>query len=146
MKSLIKKFFSAEFIRFAMVGVINTLVGAAIMFGAHNLFGVSTEISKILNYTLTSVMSFFLNKHFTFRNKGNMWPQIVRFALVIIACYLIADFLEIQIMTRLLIVQSEKWHNNLSMLVHMLIFIALNYTGQRFFAFREKRREESGNG
>ena len=71
-----RKLTDSSFIRFLIVGVINTLVGTAVMFGLYNLAGLHRWgqmgywLSTIGNYTVGSVVSFFLNKHFTFR-KGD---------------------------------------------------------------------------
>ena len=70
-----KKLLDSSFIRFLIVGVINTLVGTAVMFGLYNLAGLHTWgqlgywLSTIGNYTVGSVVSFFLNKHYTVKNK-----------------------------------------------------------------------------
>ncbi len=57
-----------RFARFLLVGVVNTLVGAAIMFGLYNLAGCSYWVSSATNYVLTSILSFFLNRSFTFQS------------------------------------------------------------------------------
>ena len=77
-------------LRFILVGVINTLVGTAIMFGLYNLAHCSYWVSSASNYILTSILSFFLNKFFTFQNKEKSIGQVVRFAVNIAVCYLLA--------------------------------------------------------
>ena len=69
----IKSLIDAKLLRFIIVGLINTAVGTAIMFGLYNLAGASYWASSAANYILTSILSFFLNKYFTFRNKGWSW-------------------------------------------------------------------------
>lgn len=49
-----------KLLKFIIVGVINTLVGSAIMFGLYNFAGCSYWISSAANYILTSILSFFL--------------------------------------------------------------------------------------
>ena len=56
-----------KLLKFIVVGVINTLVGMAIMFGLYNLAHCSYWVSSAANYILTSILSYFLNKYFTFR-------------------------------------------------------------------------------
>ena len=76
--------------KFLLVGVVNTLVGTAIMFGLYNLAHCSYWVSSAANYILTSILSFFLNKYFTFESKGNSAGEVLRFALNIAVCYLLA--------------------------------------------------------
>ena len=56
-------------IKFLMVGVINTLVGTGVMFLLYNVFSASYWVSSATNYIVGSVVSYFLNKYFTFQNK-----------------------------------------------------------------------------
>ena len=113
-------------LRFILVGVINTLVGTAIMFGLYNLAHCSYWVSSASNYILTSILSFFLNKFFTFQNKEKSIGQVVRFAVNIaepLCLYLLSG-------------AAASVRDNISMLVGMCLFTAFNYCGQRFFAFR----------
>ena len=57
-------------IKFGIVGVINTIFGTAIMFGLYNLAGCSYWLSSAANYFFGSILSYFLNKNFTFQNKS----------------------------------------------------------------------------
>ena len=65
----ILKFFDITTIKFLMVGVINTLVGTGLMFILYNVFSVNYWISSASNYIVGSIVSYFLNKYFTFQNK-----------------------------------------------------------------------------
>lgn len=131
----------AKLLRFLIVGVINTLVGMAIMFGLYNLAGASYWVSSAANYILMSILSFFLNKYFTFRNHENSWSQVLRFVVNIAVCYLIAYGIAKPLCLRLLNNASISVRDNVSLFVGMVLFTGLNYIGQRLFAFREKRDE-----
>src|SRR5699024_8647251 len=61
--------FDRKLWKFLLVGVVNTLVGSAIMFGLYNLAGWGYWVSSAMNYLLTSILSFFLNKYFTFQSR-----------------------------------------------------------------------------
>ena len=93
MKKLIRwigSLIDEKLLKFVAVGVVNTLVGTAIMFGLYNLAGCSYWLSSAANYTLTSILSFFLNKFFTFRNRQKSPAQVLRFDGNILVCYLVA--------------------------------------------------------
>lgn len=125
--------------KFVAVGIVNTLVGSAIMFGLYNLAGCSYWISSAANYVLTSVLSYFLNKKFTFRHEGDFAGSAFRFAVNIAVCYLAAYGLAKPAAAFALQGASKNAQENVSMLVGMCLFVGANYLGQRFFAFREKR-------
>jgi len=143
--NLLKKIVDPTFIRFLIVGVINTLVGTAVMFLLYNAAGLHTWgqagywLSTIGNYTVGSVVSFFLNKHFTFKNKEKGKGVVIRFAVNIVVCMVLAygvaqKAVEWALAGTFLSAQTQ---GNLSMLVGMGLFVILNYFGQRFFAFRK---------
>ena len=139
MKKLLS-LFDAKLLRFLIVGVINTLVVSAIMFGLYNLAGCSYWASSAANYILTSILSFFLNKYFTFKNKEQSFSQVLRFVVNIAVCYLAAYGVAKPLCRLILAGASVTVRDNVSMLVGMVIFTGLNYLGQRFFAFREEQK------
>ena len=124
--------------KFLVVGVINTLVGTAIMFGLYNLAHCSYWVSSAANYLLTSILSFFLNKYFTFQSSERSAGEAVRFALNIAACYLLAYGIAKPLCRALLFGAAAGVRDNVSMFVGMCLFTGFNYLGQRFFAFRGK--------
>jgi len=141
-----QKILDSSFVRFLIVGVINTLVGTAVMFGLYNAAGlhkwgqVGYWLSTVGNYTVGSVVSFFLNKHFTFRNKEKGKEVVIRFVVNIAVCMVLAYGIAQKCVEALLADSflSAQWQGNISMLVGMGLFVLLNYFGQRFFAFRSR--------
>ena len=140
MTEKLTRFFDSSFFRFLIVGCINTLVGYGVMFGLYNLAHCSYWVSSAANYILTSILSFFLNKHFTFQNKERSAAQVWRFALNIAVCYLLAYGIAKPLCLRLLNNATISVRDNVSMLVGMCLFTGLNYLGQRFFAFRSEEK------
>lgn len=144
MKELFHKLFDKSFLKFLVVGVINTLVGTAIMFGLYNLAGWSAWgdagywASSLVNYILTSILSFFLNRYFTFRDTERGWRPVARFAVNILVCYVLAYGIAKPLVAWLFTAAGETVQGNLSMLAGMGLFTLFNYFGQKFFAFRQK--------
>ena len=130
------RIFDRTVLRFLIVGVVNTIFGTIVMFSLYNLAGCSYWISSAANYILGSILSFFLNKYFTFQNRERSWGQVVRFTVNIAACYLVAYGVAKPAMRMLLSGQSVSIQENAAMLAGMCLFTGLNYLGQRFFAFR----------
>lgn len=130
------KIIDIKLVKFIAVGVVNTLVGAAIMFTLYNLAGCSYWVSSALNYLLTSILSFFLNKYFTFQNRERSISQVLRFIINIAVCYLLAYGVAKPLVTFILQNANTVLRDNISMLTGMCLFTAFNYLGQRFFAFK----------
>ena len=134
----VKKFMDITTLKFLVVGVVNTLVGTGLMFVLYNIFSVNYWISSASNYIVGSIVSYFLNKYFTFQNKERSAKQVIRFIVNITLCYLIAYGLAKPAVSAVLSGMSEKVQGNCSMLVGMCLFVALNYLGQRFFVFKKE--------
>ena len=77
----LRTLFDEKLLRFVLVGIVNTLVGTVIMFGLYNLAHCSYWVSSAANYILTSILSYFLNKYFTFQNRERSVGQVVRFVV-----------------------------------------------------------------
>lgn len=123
-------------IKFLAVGVVNTLVGCGTMFLLYNLAHCSYWASSAANYVVGGIVSFFLNKYFTFQNKTWEWSQVWKFAANVTVCYLLGYGLAKSLVLHLLAGQAVNVQENVAMLVGMCLYTGLNYLGQRFFAFK----------
>ena len=123
--------------RFVVVGIINTLVGCGLMFALYNLAGWGYWPSSLTNYVLTSILSYVLNKKYTFRHSGDVKGSIIRFAINIGVCYLLAYGIAKPLMMHLLEGANQTVQENIAMFVGMVLFTVFNYLGQRLFAFRK---------
>jgi len=124
-------------VKFLLVGVINTLVGTSVMFLSYNLLGLGYWISSSANYVIGSIVSYFLNKYFTFQNKEKSLSMIIRFIINISLCYLIAYGAAKPFVHWLLRGCSMTIRDNGAMIVGMCLFVGLNYLGQRFIVFKK---------
>jgi putative flippase GtrA len=127
--------------KFVMVGIINTLVGTTIMFVFYNVFHLNYWISSASNYIIGSLVSYLLNKNFTFRFREKGYYSLLRFIINILTCYLLAYGIAKPIMHWILSDFNKIIQENISMLLGMCLFVVFNYLGQRFFAFRKKNAE-----
>ncbi len=124
-------------LRFILVGIVNTLFGTAIMFVFYNVFHLSYWCSSASNYFFGSILSYFLNKSFTFRYGKTDFKSILKFTINILVCYLLAYGIAKPVMRLLLSSYSVSIQENVSMALGMILFVGLNYLGQRYFAFKK---------
>lgn len=132
----IKKWLDIRFLKFMVVGVVNTVVGTAVMFVMYNVFHQSYWISSASNYVVGSILSYFLNKYFTFESKKKSLSQVLKFVLNISLCYLVAYGIVKPAVTWMLQGQQGALRDNLAMVVGMVLFTLLNYIGQRAYVFK----------
>lgn len=125
--------------RFIIVGVFNTIVGTAIMFISYNVFHFDYWISSAANYFFGSILSYFLNKYYTFSYRKKEWKSAIRFIINIVVCYFIAYGIAKPTMSWLMSGASKTVQENVAMVFGMGLFVILNYIGQRFYTFNNKR-------
>lgn len=133
-------FFDKMFIKFILVGIINTIIGSTIMFLLFNLAHFNYWVSSACNYIFTSVLSFFLNKYFTFAIKDWSVFMIIAFILTIVFSYLIAYGISKPIMNFVLKDFSVNIRENISLFTGMCLFTVLNYLGQRLIVFKSRKQ------
>ena len=125
------------FFKFIIVGIINTIVGAGVMFSLYNLFHCSYWFSSIMNYVIGSIVSYFLNKYYTFESSKITRKEIIYFSLNIAVCFLIAYGAAKPLALYLLSDYSKAVQENTAMFIGMVIFTGLNYLSQRFIVFKK---------
>lgn len=130
-----------SFVRFIMVGVVNTVVGLSVMYLLLHLLGQSYWIATFVGNSIGAFVSFILNRNFTFKSQNSMSKSAVRFVIVILCCY----FLSYE-MGRSFVVDILKNNDfipkniqtDLSVLVGTCLYTLLNYFGQKLFVFSKE--------
>lgn len=125
------------FIRFGIVGIINTIVGMTVMFVMFNLLGCGYWVSSAANYIAGSIVSYFLNRNFTFNSTSKHSKTLVPFVLNIVICYLIAYGVAKPFIAYVMAGAGARLQGNVALIAGTVLFIVLNYLGQRFFVFRK---------
>ena len=135
MKRVLSLFFDTTFLKFILVGVVNTLVGTAVMFFCFNVLAWSYWVSSALNYMVGSIVSYLLNKRYTFQQKGNDWHTVWKFIVNVSVCYVLTYGLAKPFVAWLLSGVTTNIQGNAALFVGMVLFVGFNYIGQRFWAF-----------
>ena len=136
-----KKLIDVRLVKFLIVGVVNTAIGAGVMFVLYNLAHCSYWVSSACNYIVGGIVSFFLNKYFTFKNTQKSLRQIGLFVFNLAVCYIAAYVLAKWMIYRMLANQSENMKDNIALFLGMCLYTGLNYIGQRLVVFKEVQRD-----
>ena len=138
LKDKLKLFTYKTFLKFVMVGVVNTVVGTSIMFIFYNVFHLSYWVSSASNYFFGSICSYLLNKHLTFQYHEKGFKSLIRFTINILVCYLLAYGIAKPFIRWIFSGFNDTIQDNISMALGMCLFVVFNYLGQRFFAFKAR--------
>lgn len=118
-------------VRFALVGVVNTLVGMGVIFIAWHFLGFGDLAANLLGYAAGFLCSYSLNKLWTFSDRGAVGRSLWRFALVCAVAY--AANLIVLFGTR----SAMGPETFLPHVMGSLTYTVTGYLGSRFFAFRK---------
>lgn len=130
-----------SFIRFLLVGIINTIVGLSFMYLFLHLFSFSYWLSTFLGNIIGACVSYFLNRTFTFKSDVTMGKSMIRFAIVILGCYFISYYLGEKIAYFIfdqISFLSKKYASDVAVLFGTGCYTIINYFGQRLFVFQKK--------
>lgn len=135
-KSIFFKMIDIKTLKFLIVGVVNTLVGAGVMFVAYNFLGAGYWLASALNYIVGSIVSYYLNKYFTFQYRKKSFTVVWKFIINISLCYFLAYGIAKPLARMILGSVDSNIQENIAMLAGMLFFVLFNYIGQRLWVFR----------
>lgn len=76
-----------QFIKYCMVGVLNTIVTLGVIFVCKTLFGWNLYVCNALGYICGVINSFLCNKQWVFRSKGRYLPEAMKFLVGFGICY-----------------------------------------------------------
>lgn len=111
------------------------------MFILYNMAHINYWFSSACNYVITSILSFFLNKYFTFAVKEWSLFMVASFIANIVFCYGVAYGIAKLVMRYALQNQSIQIQENAALFTGMCLFTGLNYLGQRFIVFNIRKGE-----
>ena len=83
-----------QFLKYNLVGIINTLIGFSIILGLMYI-GFSATVSNVIGYTIGAVFSYVLNRKYTFKSSINQQKTMIRFFMVLSIAYVL-NFMTLQ--------------------------------------------------
>jgi putative flippase GtrA len=138
-----------SFTRFLLVGALNTCVGLSISFAMLNVFGLNYWTSTFVGNTVGAVVSYVLNRRFTFRSAAAIGSSSLKFAIVVIGCYFVsygAGLRWTSAALSLVMDKSSPFVHNAAILAGNGLYMITNYVGHRYFTFRDVERLSAGTG
>lgn len=123
-----------RFMRFLMVGVINTLLGLSVIFLFMNILDQSYWLSTFLGNTTGMICSYLLNRSLTFKSKVSLWKGGLNFFLASGITYVFSYWLA----EKLVIVISGQFIGELAVLLGMVFYTISNYLVQKYVVFQNR--------
>jgi len=121
------------FLRFLLVGVLNTLVGLTITLLCYHVIGTGYWGATAIGNACGVWISYLLNRRFTFRQESGGWSYWFRFLIVVLVSYFLAY--------RISLIGVHYFFPNLqetvAILIGMILYTGLNFLGQSYWVFRK---------
>ena len=141
--SFLKKLLRSEAFLYLLVGGSNTLLGWLLSYLLPRLFHTGYWLTSAICMVVGGTYSYLLNKKFTFRaGEVSHKKTLPRFVLNMAVCYFIAYGLAKPLFELLLgkadLGLSADLQTTVKLLGANIVYIVVNYLGQKFFAFRKK--------
>ncbi|WNR43741.1 GtrA family protein [Paenibacillus roseipurpureus] len=130
---------TGSFVRFLLVGVLNTLVGLSASFVFFNALHLNYWISTFAGNGIGAVVSYILNRTFTFRSTASIGSNWWKFGLVILVCYGFsygASWLMAVAIGAYWPEAQPGWLHNGAILAGNGLYTIGNYAGHKYFTFR----------
>lgn len=126
-----------SFVRFLLVGLINTCVGLCIIFILLNAVHLSYWFSTFIGNAVGACVSFILNRSFTFNSQVSFQRGLPRFMTIILICYVVSYFLSEKLVFWVNEIQmvSSSVEQNGAVLLGSVLYTISNYLGQKYLVF-----------
>jgi putative flippase GtrA len=126
--------FSKNFILFLIIGIITVGIDYQVYIFLYNNF-FDNAISKCISFLTGTLFSFFANKNYNYKIKGNVYKYLFYFLLL----YLVSMLLNVFINKNLLLIFSNYlFRIQISFLVATMISATINYLGMNLLFKKNK--------
>jgi len=121
-----------QFLRYIAVGILNTLLGYFIIFGCMYILGMNPIASNVSGYGVGLIVSYVLNRNYTFNSKQARKPEALRFLLVFAIAYAL-NFIAL-----LLLIYQLGMHEGLSQVVAGVIYVGAAFLMNKYYVFKAR--------
>ncbi|WP_264740119.1 GtrA family protein [Cytobacillus firmus] len=128
------------FIRFLLVGTVNTIVGLSMIFMLLDVAGLSYWSATFLGNSMGAAVSYFLNRTFTFRSRASIQSSAVRFIFILFLCYILSysiSGMAAEIIQTFTLLGHDVSPEGLAVLLGAGIYTLTNYIGQKYLVFNK---------
>lgn len=125
---------SVRVVRFALIGTLNALIIAAVVFLMMNVAGDNYLLSNVVAYVIAQIHNFLWSKYWIFTSggkykKSNTWRQVLLFVVAFTAAY-VSQFLFL-----VGVVEGLQCNEYLGQFLGLFIYGAINFLMNRRLTF-----------
>jgi putative flippase GtrA len=129
---VLRKILDLTFIKYALVGVLNTFVGLSFIYLFKWWFNFSDIAANALGYFFGFIVSYTLNSRWTFKYGGPDFLAIIKFGCVIIIAYLTNLF------TVIALIETYNVNSYLSHAIGVFPYFIISYFLSKSLVFVDR--------
>ncbi len=123
--------FDQTFLRFVLVGLVNTAIGYSIIIILFHLIGLSYSLSYFLSYVVGVIISFFLNRQFVFFSENDKLTEFFRFLIAFGVSY------GVSYVALYILVEYHLLGENIAFFAGMVVYSTLFYLLNKHITFKQ---------
>ena len=132
-KLILKKEICRQFIKFCIVGVINTIIDYALYLLFSRVMGVYFLYANLLSVSLAMTSSFIFNKYWTFKDQNkSIKTQYLKFVVVNIVYFILNNSIVFAL------VRYLKIYDLLAKVIAIIVGLFWNFLANRYWTFKKK--------
>ncbi len=125
-----------QFIKFSLVGLVNTAIHYGIFISLYEFLGVYHLFASGIGFCFAVTNSYVINKHWTFKSRGaDVRREFTRFLIVNLISF------SINLGSMAILVELFSIHPPVAQLVTIGLTLAVNFSGNRFWTFKVKQED-----
>ncbi len=124
---------TVRIIRFVLVGTLNALITALVVWLMMDIIGCNYIISNIVAYIIAQTHNFFWSKYWIFTSQEGRFQREIPLFLLAFGCAYGAQFLAL-----LLMVEIGGLNEYLAQFLGLFVYGAVNFVMNKRFTFKEK--------
>ena len=133
-----KYLLGGTFLKFSAAGIVNTLVGLAVIYACKFFLGLNDVVANATGYIVGILVSYSLNSRWVFDFRGGQWLAFAKFLLVILCAY------AINLVVVLAAIRGLRFNAYLGQAMGIVPYALFTYLASRFFVFRPARSAVTG--
>ncbi|MCP4455031.1 MAG: GtrA family protein [Planctomycetes bacterium] len=122
-----------QFIKFSLVGLLNTVIHYGIFYVTYTYMEVHHLLASTLGFCVAVTNSYLINKHWTFKTRGaKVHHEFAKFVIVNLIT------LSINLGSMALLVEQFSMDPRVAQLASIGLTLSINFLGNKFWTFRER--------
>ncbi len=134
------KDFGPQVVRFALVGVFNTLVGLLSIYSLIYFYSAGPVVANGFGYLIGMCVSFYLNKYWTFGDSRALSEVAPRYLVVVCVSYVL------NLLMVILVGRTLSFGSYIDQIFGVAIYTVSMFLGSRWYVFRDPIQNTPRNG